>query len=111
MTVIYKKDNVKLDGFEGDTFRKIITLRDGAGALVDITGATIRMKLGSLNETSSGVTITNGGAAGTITIEVTYTAMAAFIAEYTYDIAVEVTMAGIRKTLFTGHFIVLEDVR
>ena len=111
MTVIYKKDNVKLDGFEGDTFRKIITLRDGAGALVDITGATIRMTLGSLDETSSGVTITNGGAAGTITIEVTYAAMAVFVAEYTYNIAVEVTLAGIRKTLFTGHFIVLEDVR
>jgi len=108
----FPNDEVEMEGFEGDTFLKTFTIKDDAGNIIDITGATFRLKLGSINESTSGVTITNGGATGEVEIKISYTAMEALAADDDYEIALEMTDAsGVRTTLFTGTFTVLEDVR
>ncbi|KKN51475.1 hypothetical protein LCGC14_0622160 [marine sediment metagenome] len=65
---------------QGATFSKVVTYRDSAGDLVDLTSYTLRMTIrnkvgGTVIATSTGgtptITLTNGGVAGTITITIT----------------------------------------
>ena len=111
MTVTFPDDDVKFEGFHGDTFQKVFTIKDSSGTIINLTGATFRFLLGALNESSSGVTVTNGNTTGQVTVTVTYTAMEALTVG-DYDIALEMTDSNsIRTTLFTGTYTVLEDVR
>ena len=109
MTEIYPDDAVRLAGFEGDAFYMLCTVRDSANALVDLTGATIDLVLGTLVEDTSGVTVTNGNAAGTITVECTDAAMAA-ITVGDHDISLRYTLSGKSYTLFTGTYTAKESV-
>lgn len=111
MSETYDNDCVQLQGFEGDSFDYTFTVREPTTeALQDLTSYAIRFLLGSINESTSGVTITNGGALGTIRVQITYSAMEALTVG-SYDIALEITLSTARTTLFTGTFEVLEDHR
>ena len=103
MSETYPDNAVRLFGFSGDALYMLCTVKDSTGAAVDLTGATIDFELGSLVESTSGVTVTNGNAAGTITIVATDAAMAAIVAG-TYDISVRYTLSGNSTTLFTGTY-------
>ena len=109
MTVETYPDNaVRLEGFAGDAFYMLCEVKDN-GSVVDLTGATIDFELGPLTEASSGVTVTNGNAAGTITIEANDTAMAAITAGV-HQISVRYTISGCSTTLFTGTYTAKESV-
>ena len=103
MTEIYPDDGVRLTGFAGDAFYLLCTVKDSTGTVINLTGATIDFELGSLTEATSGVTVTNGNTAGTITITATDAAMAA-ITVGDYDISVRYTLSGSSTTLFTGTY-------
>lgn len=109
MTETYPDNAVRLFGFAGDAFYCLLTIKDSTGAAVNLTGATIDFELGSLTEATSGVTVTNGNSAGTITIEANDTAMAAITAG-DYQISVRYTLSGNSSTLFTGTYTAKETV-
>lgn len=101
-TETYPNDAVRLYGFAGNALYFLCRVTDTNGA-VDLTGATIDFELGPITEATSGVTVTNGDSAGTITIEATDTAMAAITAG-SYAISVRYTFSGKSLTLFTGTY-------
>lgn len=103
MTETYPDDAVRFAGFVGDAFSMTCTVKYSSGALVNLTGATIDFEMGSLTEATSGVTVTNGNAAGTITIAITDAAMAAITAG-DHDISVRYTLSGSSTTLFVGTY-------
>lgn len=94
---------IDFEARQGATFRRVMTYRDGANALVDLTGFTARMQVRSsyggdsvLELTTENNRITLGGAAGTITLLVSAADMAAVpvvggvgtppAKEYVYDL-------------------------
>lgn len=90
-------------GFEKMALDQVITLKDSAGSLINLTGATFNFVLGSLTEETSGVTIAGGDAAGTITISITDAAMAPIVAGvYTYGLSF--TISGKTYSAGTGTF-------
>lgn len=103
MSETYPDTAVRLSGFAGDALYLLCTVKDSNGSVVDLTGATVDFELGSLTESSSGVTVTNGNAAGTITIQATDAAMAAITAGI-HMISVRYTISGKSYTLFTGTY-------
>lgn len=103
MSETYPDDAVRLSGFAGDALYMVCTVKDSAGVAVDLTGATIDFELGTLTEATSGITVTNGDDAGTITIEGTDAAMAAITAG-SHAISVRYTLSGKSYTLFTGTY-------
>lgn len=109
MSTIYPDDAVRLTGFAGDAFYMLCTVTDSTGSVVDLTGATIDFVLGTLTEASSGVTVTNGTTAGTITVECNDTAMAA-ITVGDHDISLRYTILGSSSTLFSGTYTARESV-
>ncbi len=95
---------------QGATFTKIITYRDSSGDLVDLTSYTLRMtiknKVGGTSIASSTggspkIALTNGGAAGTITITITgaNTATLSFI-RAVYDL--EIVLGAVITRLIQG---------
>lgn len=109
MSTTYPFYAVRFSQVAGDSFNYVCTVKDSAGALVDLTTATFDFELGSLTEASSGVTVTGGGSAGTVTIAITLTAMAAITAG-DYDISLRYTIGTNQYTLFKGTFSALESV-
>jgi hypothetical protein len=98
--------------YQGDSLTIDIEEVDSTGAAVDYTGATPRLQVGTITETTSGVVVTNGLTAGTLSFFIPDTVMATLAVDE-YDIAVEVYYSAthIRRTLFTGTLTLIEDVR
>ena len=79
---------------QGETFSKLITWRDSAGALINLTGYTARMDLrrkptdtsASLSLTTANSRIVLGGALGTITLSISATDTAGLTGVYVYDL-------------------------
>jgi hypothetical protein len=102
---------------QGSDFDTLITYRDDASVLVNLTGCTARMQVrkfaGSskpvLNLTSSsGITL--GGAAGTIRVQISAAALSVVPAdEYVYDIEI-VDASSIVLKVLSGEFVVNAEV-
>ena len=80
---------------QGATFNRVLTWRDSASALINLTGYTARMQVRTdyaststiLSLTTQNGQITLGGAAGTITLLVSATDMAALSSgSFVYDL-------------------------
>jgi hypothetical protein len=111
-TKIDETTKVEWTRYQGDSLTIDIAEVDSNGASVDYTGATPRLAVGTITETTSGVVVTNGLTAGTLSFFIPDTVMAT-LAVSDYDIAVEVYYASTatRRTLFTGTLSLIEDVR
>ena len=109
MSDVYPDDAVRLEGFVGDAFYLLCTVKDSGGSAINLTGATIDFELGSITEATSGVSVVNGDTAGTITITANDAAMAAITAG-DYDISVRYTLSGSSTTLFTGTYTAKQSV-
>jgi hypothetical protein len=94
--------------YRGQTFTRVVTYRDSAGALVNLTGYSVtfvaRPSVNYGSDTislSSGSGITLGGAAGTITITLSATATAALpVDDLVYSL--KLTAAGNVDIILTG---------
>ena len=106
---LYPMDAVAFKEFTGDSFAYAVTLKDETGAVVtlDLSSATFDFIVGTINESTSGVTITGGN--GTVSISVTKTAMAA-LAAGDHDISLRYTISEVQRTLFKGTITLLEAV-
>jgi hypothetical protein len=111
-TKINETATVEWTKYQGDSLTIDITEVDESGSPVNFTGATPRIAVSTITESTSGVVITNGGALGTLLIFIPDTVMATLVVGE-YDMAVEVYYAAtaVRRTLFTGTLILEEDVR
>jgi len=93
---------------QGETFSKLITWRDSAGDLINLTGYTARMDLrrkptdaaSLLSLTTANSRITLGGAAGTITLLVSAADTALLSGTYVYDL--ELVNGSVVKRLLQG---------
>ncbi len=97
--------------FQGDSFRLPIAIKEDDGVTpVDISGCSVRFTLGTITQSTAGVTVTVNGPNGTILIDVPYGVMATLTGkDYKFD--VEVTYAdGFRETLFVATLTLEEDV-
>jgi hypothetical protein len=106
-------DEIELENYRGDSFQMDILVEDEDGNPEDFTGATFRMAIGTtILETTSGVTITDNDAGGTVFVFINYTVMST-LAVGTYDIDVEATWTatGRRETILKGVLEIIEDVR
>lgn len=106
-------DEIELENYRGDSFSMDITVEDEVGDPEDFTGATFRLAIGTtITEVTSGVTITDGDALGTVSVFCNYTVMDTLTVGV-YDIALEATWAatGRRETILKGTLELLEDVR
>lgn len=111
ITKEFEDDQFEDDGFQGDSFDYLVYVRDGSGALVNLTGFTFTFVLGSLTQSSSGVTVTNGNAAGTVRIQITSTAMSA-LAVGDHDIALTIVeSASVRRTVLAGTYTIKDDLQ
>jgi hypothetical protein len=96
--------------YQGATFLRVLTWKDEANALVNLTGYTARMQIRS-NKDSADPTVTLttenggialGGAAGTITLTITATDSAAITeSEGVYDLEL-VSSGGVVTRLLQG---------
>ena len=102
---------------QGATLDRVITWRNSAGALINLTSFTARMQVRSdyqsstvvLDLTTENGGITLGGAAGTITVNVSATAMAAIPSgTYVYDL--EMVLGSVVTRLVQGSFAVNVEV-
>ena len=103
---------------QGATLERVITYKDSTGTLVNLTSYTARMQVRVAVETASFILelttsnggITLGGAAGTITLLVSATAMSAIpAATYVYDLEI-VAPSGKVTRLIEGKFAVKAEV-
>lgn len=96
---------------QGATFQEVYTLRDVNKALINLTGYTGEMQiretvdststLASSTGTSPTITVTLGGAAGTITVSMTSAATAALsFDKAVYDL--EITLGSVVTRLLEG---------
>jgi len=91
-------------GTEKMALDQSLTLKDSAGVAIDLSGATFNFVLGSsITEATSGVTITGGGAAGTITVTITDAAMAG-ITVGDYYIALSYTISTRTFLVYSGTY-------
>lgn len=102
---------------QGATFTRVITWRDFAGDLIDLTGYTARMQVRNdytssttvLSLTTENGQITLGGALGTVTLLVSATDMSALSAlNFIYDL--EMVNGGTVTRLVEGTFMVNAEV-
>lgn len=99
----------------GDTWQRAWVIRDGAGALVDLTGCTARVQVrnpaGALvaeATTGNGVLVLNGPA-GRLDLILPAATMATLYGNYRFDL--EVTYpTGVVRTYEQGALVVAEDV-
>jgi hypothetical protein len=102
---------------QGSDFDTLITYRDDANALVNLTGCTARMQVRQFAGSSAsrlsltnGSGITLGGAAGTIRIQISSAALSRVPAgEYVYDIEI-VDASSIVLKVLSGEFVVNAEV-
>lgn len=84
----YPINQARFFGTEKMALDQSFSLKDSAGATIDLTDATFNFVLGDITEATSGVTITGGGSAGTITVSITDAAMAGIVAGvYNYGLS------------------------
>jgi hypothetical protein len=115
MTVITAPYNITIN--QGSTFRVVLTWKDASDNAINLTGYSARMQGRRTVESSttifsltSGSGITLGGAAGTITIELSATATAALTpSSGVYDLEL-VSGAGDVTRLIEGSFTVKSEV-
>ena len=102
---------------QGATFNRVLTWRDSASALINLTGYTARMQVRTdyaststiLSLTTQNGQITLGGAAGTITLLVSATDMAALSSgSFVYDL--EMINGATITRLVQGTFVVNAEV-
>lgn len=97
--------------YKGDSFKVVLTVRDGSNVPVDFTAATclaqIRNTAGSLVDT---FTATLGGTAGTITLALSAAQTAALSTSGLYKSDVQVTLAGDVTTYLVLRIRVVADV-
>lgn len=103
---------------QGATLERVITYKDSAGALVNLTSYTARMQVRLAVESTSFVLelttsnggITLGGTAGTITLLVSAAVMSSLAAlTYVYDLEI-VSPSGKVTRLIEGKFAVKAEV-
>lgn len=113
ITKINETCEVEWTKYQGDSMSIDFTVKvKSTQTPVDISGATIRFAVGTINESTSGVVVTNGGVLGTVAIFIPDTVMDDLVVDE-YDMAVELYFAGtsVRYTIFTGTLILEEDYR
>lgn len=103
---------------QGATFSRVLTWKDSTNTAINLTGYTARMHIRQEYESTSIVlTLTTengrislGGAAGTVTLTIDATTMAAVTAKtYVYDLEL-VSGAGVVTRLVMGTFTVRREV-
>lgn len=111
-TKIDETAEIEWTRYQGDSLTIDVLERDANNALVDFTGCTPRMAVGTITESTVGVVVTNGLTAGTLKFFIPDDVMAT-LPVGDYDMAVEVYTAGTktRRTIFTGTLTLVEDVR
>lgn len=112
-TWIDETADVKWKKYHGDSLSIYFTAKNKSTQLpIDITLATIRFCVGTLNESTSGVVVVNGGALGTVSIFIPDTVMDDLDAG-NHDMAVELyySATNVRYTVFTGTLMLEEDYR
>lgn len=111
-TKIDETSEVEWIRYQGDSLSIEISEVDSNNSPIDYTGYVVRFAVGTINESTSGVTATHTGASGTISIFVPDDVMDDLIVNE-YDVAVEVynSTTKTRRTLFTGTLVLIEDVR
>ncbi len=96
--------------YKGDTFQLVLTVKDSAGTLIDLTGATGQAQLkDATNTTVDSFTVTTGGTAGTITLTLSNTDTAA-LPVGTLKSDVQITSGGTVTTYLVLRCRVLQDV-
>lgn len=101
---------LKLIVEQGATFRKVLTWKAGTPAVpVDLTGCTARMQMrGEITDAAPLVTLTTenngivlGGVAGTIILQITATATAAFVwTTSVYDLEIQFPSGDVRRLVY-----------
>ena len=96
---------------QGATFSRVVTWKDAAGTPINLTSYTAAMQIRETKDASSAIatsagisptiTLTLGGAAGTITISISATVTAAFTFETAYY-DLELTLSGVVTRLLEG---------
>jgi len=100
---------------QGATWTRVLTVRDAAGALLNLTGYTSKMqarnRADALKIDLSNVSgMTLGGAAGTITVTITAATTAALVVEpLTFDMTIT-SAAGVVTRLVQGRMSVDDSV-
>lgn len=93
----------------GDTFQFLVETEE-EDVEIDLTGATIKFKLGPISESSNGYDIDRDDTHGKFIITLSAALMETLTGSK-YDFGVEVTyLNGFKETLFIGTLILLEDV-
>ena len=99
-----------LTRYHGDNLILPVGLTDSEGLPIDLSGAAIKFKLGTITDTSEGYSISRDDAAGNFTITLSATLMET-LTEENYNFGLEVTYpSGIKETLFVGKLILVEDI-
>jgi archaellin len=110
-TKINETKEIEWTRYRGDSFQIYITVKnETTKEPIDITDATIRFLVGTIDEETLGVVTTNGGALGTIDIFIPSSVMDDLdIGDY--NVAVELYYADddIRNTICTGKLILEDD--
>lgn len=112
VTKIDETSEIEWTRYQGDSLPINISEVDSNGAPIDYTGYVVRFSVGTINESTSGVTATHTGSSGTISIFVPDDVMDDLVVGE-YDIAVEIynSTTKTRRTLLTGTLVLIEDVR
>ena len=99
--------------YRGDTWLRTWTIKDAAGILVDLTGATARLQV----RDAAGVEVMSYTTADSLTLSLptsTISLAAPYadteIAAGNYSFDLEVTKGGIRRTYEKNTLVILEDV-
>jgi len=102
---------------QGATFERVITVRDSAGALMNLTGYTARMQVRPEIESSTTLVelttangrITLGGVLGTITLSMNAATTAAITDEGVYDLEI-ISSGGAVHRVLKGRFVLNLEV-
>lgn len=104
---------------QGATLSRTVTWKDSAKRAINITGYTARMHVRAEVESASTILelttennrITLGGAAGTITLNVSASTMAGLTAgKYVYDLELVAPVTGVVSRIIQGNFVVRPEV-
>lgn len=100
----------KLIRYRGDTFILPVALTDSQGRPVDLSGAAIKFKLGTITEISEGYEIFRNDTAGEFCIMISSSLMGS-LGDPGYLFAAKIVYpSGVKETLFVGRLILKEDV-
>ena len=87
---------------QGATFQRVLTYKDAAGALVNLTGYTGRMQVRRGNTLLATASVSLGGSAGTITVTIPKETTAALpVVEADYDLFLT-SAGGLADCLLAG---------